>query len=277
MAQRIHTAVVGHVEWVDFLRVPRLPVAGEVIAAGDHWTEAAGGGAAAAVTLAGLAGRALLVTALGDDDIAERSLVRLRGLDVEVHAVRRAGPTRRAITFVDAKGERTITTVGVRLQPAGADRLPWERLATMDGVFFAAGDPGALRAARGARVLVATPRAGDALAAGVTLDALVLSANDAVEREFASRYVSLADVVVMTEGAAGGSYRRRDGTGGRWEAVAPPGPIVDTYGCGDAFAAALTFAISAGRTLDDALSLAARCGAARATGAGPYGGQLPAP
>ncbi len=276
MAPRIDTAVVGHVEWVDFVRVPRLPAAGEVIAGGDHWTEAAGGGAGAAVTLAQLAGGALLITALGDDDLAERALVRLRERDVDVQAVRRAGPTRRAITFVDAGGERTITTVGARLEPDREDPLPWARLAAMDGVFFTAGDGAALRAARGARVLVASPRAGDALAAGVTLDALVLSANDAVERELATRSAPSADVVVMTEGAAGGSYRRRDGTGGRWQAVAPPGPIVDTYGCGDSFAAALTFAISAGRPLDDALHFAARCGAARATGAGPYAGQLPA-
>lgn len=275
MAQRIDTAVVGHIEWVDFLRVPRLPSAGEVIAAGDHWTEAAGGGAGAAVTLAQLGGGALLLTALGDDDIAERSLARLCGLGVDVQAAKRPGPTRRAITFVDAHGERTITTVGVRLQPAGGDRLPWERLAEMDAVFFTAGDADALRAARGARVLVATPRAGDALAAGVRLDALVLSANDAVERELAARYASLADVVVATEGAAGGSYRRRDESGGRWEAVAPPGPIVDTYGCGDSFAAAFTYAIGAGRPIDDALHLAARCGAARAAGPGPYAGRLP--
>src|SRR5271157_3280783 len=104
MAQRTRAAAVGHVEWVDFLNVPRLPAAGEVIAAGRHWTDAAGGGAAAAVTLAGLGHGALFLTALGHDDIAERSLVRLRGLGLEVRAARRRGPTRRAITFVDEHG-----------------------------------------------------------------------------------------------------------------------------------------------------------------------------
>ena len=275
MAGRTRTAVVGHVEWVDFVRVPRLPVAGEVIAAGEHWTEAAGGGAAAAVTLAHLGGGALFLTALGSDEMGEHSLERLRGLDVEVRAARRRQPTRRAITFVDARGERTITTLGARLQPVAADALPWERLGEMDAVFFTAGDGDALRAARHARVLVATPRAGDALDAGVELDALVLSADDTVERELAARHAPVAEVTVLTAGAAGGSYRCRDGTSGRWEPVAAPGPIVDTYGCGDAFVAGLTFGLGAGLGLDAALALAARCGAARATGQGPYGGELP--
>lgn len=276
MARDTTTAVVGHVEWVDFVRVPRLPVAGEVIAAGEHWTEAAGGGAVAAATLAHLGGGALFLTALGSDEMGEHSLERLGGLGVEVHAARREQPTRRAITFVDARGERTITTLGARLQPVAGDALPWRRLGDMDAVFFTAGDGDALRAARHARVLVATPRAGDALDAGVPLDALVLSADDAVERQLADRHAPTAEVTVLTEGAAGGSYRCRDGTSGRWQPVAPPGPVVDTYGCGDSFVAAFTFGLGAGLGLDAALALAARCGAARATGQGPYGGRLPA-
>jgi ribokinase len=276
MARATNTATVGHVEWIDFLRVPRLPVAGEVLAAEEHWAEAGGGGAVAAATLAGLNGGSLFLTALGRDELAARSVERLRGLGVEVHAASRPEPTRRAITFVDAHGERTITTVGARLQPAARDRLPWERLGAIDALYFTAGDENALRAARRARVLVATPRAGDALRAGVELDALVLSGNDAVERRLADLYAPVARLVVVTEGAAGGSYCYRDGTSGRWDATPPAGPIVDTYGCGDSFAAGLTCALGAGRTLEDALAFAARCGAARLTGHGPYAGELPA-
>lgn len=276
MAKRTSTATVGHVEWIDFLRVPRLPVAGEVLGAEECWSDAAGGGAVAAVTLAAIGGGSLFLTALGRDDLAERSIARLRGFDVDVHAAGRPGATRRAITFVDAQGERTITTVGPRLQPSARDRLPWERLDGMDAVYFTAGDEEALRAARRARVLVATPRAGDALRAGVELDALVLSGNDAVESRLAERYAAMARLVVVTDGAAGGSYRFRDGTSGRWEAAPLPGPIVDTYGCGDSFAAGLTCALGAGRTLEDALAFAARCGAARLIGHGPYVGDLPA-
>jgi ribokinase len=58
--------------------------------------------------------------------------------------------------------------------------------------------------------------------------------------------------------------------------VPPPGPISDLYGCGDSFAAGLTFALSRGEPPEDAVTLAARCGAWCASGRGPYGNQLTA-
>jgi ribokinase len=58
--------------------------------------------------------------------------------------------------------------------------------------------------------------------------------------------------------------------------VPPPGAAVDTYGCGDSFAAGLTFGLAAGLGLDAALTLGARCGAWCLAGRGPYGRQLTA-
>ena len=49
-------AVVGHVEWVDFVHVERAPQTGEIIQATGAWQAAAGGGADAAVQLRKLAG-----------------------------------------------------------------------------------------------------------------------------------------------------------------------------------------------------------------------------
>jgi ribokinase len=51
---------------------------------------------------------------------------------------------------------------------------------------------------------------------------------------------------------------------------------VDSYGCGDSFAAGLTYAFGAGLDLADGLALAARCGAVCLTGRGPYERQLTA-
>jgi ribokinase len=267
-------AVVGHLEWVEFARVPHVPAAGEVIHAGETWEEPAGGGAVAAVQLARLAGRATLYTALGEDALGRRARQRLEELGVCVHAAPRPQPTRRALTLVDDAGERTITTLGERLAPAAADDLPWELLEQADGVFFTAGDGPALAAARAARVLVATPRARAEGARPVPLDALVYSAGDALEREAAAALEASARVVAVTRGAAGGSWTAADGEPGGWSAAALPGPIVDAYGCGDSFAAGLTFGLAAGRPLAEALALAARCGAACLTGRGPYGRQL---
>jgi ribokinase len=275
-SSELRVAVVGHVEWVQFARVPHLPRAGEVTHAREPFEEPAGGGAVAAVQLARLAGEAVLVTALGDDEHGRRSRQRLHELGVEVRAELTAEPTRRAVTLVDERGERVITTFGPRLEPRGVqDGGPWSALEGIDAIYFTAGDEGALRAARAvARVLVASPRAGDALGHGVALDALVLSADDAIERGEALRARDEAALVVSTEGERGGSYRTRSGESGRWAAVAPPDELVDSYGCGDSFAAGLTYGLGAGLDLERALVLAARCGAVCLTGRGPYERQL---
>jgi ribokinase len=144
----------------------------------------------------------------------------------------------------------------------------------MDAVYFTAGDLDALRAARAANVVVANPRAHDALGHGVPIDALVLSEKDDVELRAAERAGGEAELVVLTEGERGGSYRTRGGDCGRWAAVAPPGEPVDSYGCGDSFAAGLTYGLGAGMSVPDALALAARCGATCLTGRGPYERQL---
>jgi ribokinase len=267
-------AAVGHVEWVQFGRVEHVPRAGEVAHAEEPFEEPAGGGAVAAVQLARLAGESALYTALGGDDAGRRSRARLRELGVHVHAAERAAPTRSAVTLVDDERERTITTFGERLEPVGRDELPWDGLAELDAVYFTAGDETALRAARAARVLVANPRARHALGQGVRLDALVLSADDQIERREALRAEAEADVVVLTDGARGGSYRTREGREGSWAAAEPPGEPVDAYGCGDSFAAGFAYGLGAGMGLDDALALAARCGAYCLTGHGPYGHQL---
>jgi ribokinase len=269
-------AVVGHVEWVQFARVSHIPRAGEIVHASEPFAEPAGGGAVAAVQIARLAGASVLITALGDDEHGRASLARLKQLGVDVHAATLAEPTRRAVTLVDDRRERTITTLGARLEPNGADeRIDWSALAGGDAIYFTAGDLDALRLARAAaRVLVASPRALDALGHGVRIDVLVLSADDEVERRELPRARDEADVVVLTEGGHGGSYTRADGERGSWAAAALPGEPVDSYGCGDSFAAGLTYGLGSGLAMDDALALAARCGAYCLTGRGPYARQL---
>jgi ribokinase len=276
-AKGLQVAVVGHVEWVQFARVQHVPSAGEVIHASGPFEEPAGGGAVAAVQLARLAGGASLFTALGSDEHGRRTVARLGELGVEVRAARSTAPTRTAVTLLDDGGERTIITLGERLEPRGEDdELPWAELQGIDAVYFTAGDLAALHAARKARVLVASPRAVDALGHDVRLDALVLSESDTLERREAAHAGDEAELVAFTEGGRGGAYRERSGRSGRWAAAALPGAVVDSYGCGDSFAAGLTYALGAGLEAGDALELAARCGAACLTGRGPYQRQLTA-
>lgn len=267
-------AVVGHVEWVEFVTVDHVPVPGEIVHARGSREEPGGGGAGAAAQLCKLAGEATFFTALGDDALGRRALAALECLGLRVHAAIRPEPTRRAITHVDSDGERTITVIGSRLGPSGADPLPWAELADADAVYFTAGDEAALHEARRARVLVATARALAVLArGGVQLDALVGSANDPSESFSPGAVAPEPRLCVWTDGERGGTYRESTAEGG-YPPVTPPGPIVDRYGAGDSFAAGLTFALAEGRSTRDALDLAARCGAAVLTAPGPYEGQL---
>jgi ribokinase len=269
-------AVVGHVEQIEFAVVETLPEAGQVVHA-SHWFRAAGGGGAvAAVQLRKLAGAAAFLTALGSDGIADQLHRELNGHGVTVRAALRPGPHRRGFVHLDsASGERTITIMGSRIVPLGDDPLPWDDLTDYDAVYLTAGDAEAVRKARQARFLVATVRAHDALKeAGVELDALVASAHDATEQHDPAALDPPPRAIVRTEGQHGGSYTTTTGAKGRWDAVDPPGPVVDAYGCGDAFAAGLTCGLAQGKSLDEALDLGARCGAHCLTGRGPYAAQL---
>jgi ribokinase len=234
---------VGHVEWIRFARVERVPAVGGIAHSVDHWEAVGGGGGVAAIQLALLADEALLFTALGEDELGRRSREALEEQGVRVYAGTPSKEQRWAFTHVDESGERTITTVGEKSRPRGHDdTLPWHELVDADAVFFVAGDVDALRWARRAKVLTATSR----------------------ERFRPGDLEPAPGLVVTTAGALGGWAR----PGGPFTAPPPPGPVVDAYGAGDSFAAGLTFALGAGEDPPEAIAFAARCGAAALTGRG---------
>ena len=268
----MRVAVVGHVEWVEFLRVPHVPAAGDIVHASEVFEQAAGGGAVAAVQLARLGVETTLFTVFGNDELGRRSRAQLAEQGVAVRAVVAPEPQRRALTFVDANGERTITVLGDKLRPSGGDgRLPWEELAQADAAYFVSGDDAALHAARRAPLLVATAREIETLrAGGVELDALVGSGEDPGERYGPGDLEPRPKLVVTTAGALGGWMN----PGGPYLAAPLPGPVEDAYGCGDCFAAGLTFGLADGRPPEEAVEVAARCGASVLTGRGAYSAQL---
>jgi ribokinase len=255
-------AVVGHVEWIEFVRVEHVPLQGEIVHAREVWAEAAGGGAVAAVQLARLAGGSTLFTAVGDDELGARVAPALADYGVRVHATVRPEPQRRGFTFLDASGERTITIIGERLGPRRTDDLPWDELEGADAVYFVSGDAAAVRAARAASVLVATARSLGALReARIELDALVRSRTDEGEGYKPCDLDPSPRLEVATVGHLGGSYTV-GGASRHYQAAPVPGPVQDTYGAGDSFAAGLTYGLGEGLPIDDAIALAARTGAA---------------
>jgi ribokinase len=269
----VKVAVCGHVEWIEFVPVERVPRQGEIVHAAASWGEAAGGGGVAAVQLTRLAGASTLFTAFGDDPLGRVCRSELERLGVRVEAAVRPEPQRHGFTFLDAQGERTITVVGRRHGPSGGDTLPWDGFAACDGVYFVSGDAEAVRRARAARVLVATARSLPALEeAGVEVDALVRSGSDEAERYRPGDLDPPPRVVIETDGDQGGIYAVAGEEPRRFSAAPLPGPRQDAYGAGDSFAAGLTYGLAQGLPLEDALALAAQCGAAAIARRGAHGG-----
>jgi ribokinase len=268
----VNVAVLGHVEWIEFVRVEHVPARGEIVHAGETWCEVAGGGAVAAVQLARLAGSSTLFTAIGDDELGQQVVPELERHGVAVHAAVRPEPQRRGFTYIDAAGERTITVIGERLGPRRSDDLPWDDLAEADGVYFVSGDAAALKAARGSDVLVATARSLATLAeARVELDALVRSRNDEKETYRSGDLDPPPRADVATAGAQGGSFTIGGGAPTHFPPAAAQGPLQDAYGAGDSFAAGLTYGLAEGLPMDEAVALAARSGAAALSRRGAHG------
>ena len=267
----MRAAVVGHVEWVRFAQVERVPAQGEIVTAVDTWEEPAGGGAVAAGELVRLGAEVDFFVAVGNDELGRRARDALEELGCRVHAAMRDEPQRRAFTYLDGDGERTITLMGSKLHPHGADSLPWAELAGVDAVYFTAGDPDALRAARQAGALVATARELPTLVvAQVQLYALVRSGHDPSESYEPGLIDPEPSMIVSTMGREGGSYAVA-GEEETYDAVELPGPLVDAYGAGDSFAAGLTFALGSGRSPEGAVEFAAKCGAVAMTRRGAHG------
>jgi len=271
----MRAAVVGHVEWMEFVPVEHVPAPGEIVHATETWEEVAGGGSVAAVQLRKLADEVLFFTALGDDEVGRRARKALEEHEIVVHSSYVDAPQRRGFTYVDEGGERTITTIGPRLEPRGNhDALPWHELAHCDAVYFCAGDADALRRARRAKALVATARVLGTLSRGaVELDALVGSGKDEAERYRAGDLDPAPRLVVTTSGALGGWAQ----PGGPFAGGPTPTAVADAYGAGDCFAAGLAFALGAGLQTSDALAFAARCGAGALAGRGVHAEAVPLP
>ncbi len=266
---RPRVAVVGHIEWVDFVSLPRYPSEGEVAHAEGWSARVGGGGGVAALVLAEMGAQVDFFLALGRDAPGKATVHQLEEGGVTPHVAWREDVTRRAITYLSAGGERTIVTIGERLEPRGDDNLDWDRLRSADGVYFTAGDAGALTESRAARVLTASPRGRGALheASGPRLDALIFSDEDAHEREWADRLQARTRLMVATQGEHGGRWWGEAGEGS-WPSVTPPGPARDAYGCGDSFAAAFTYGLAAGASIVQAARLGAEWGARALTRVG---------
>mgnify|MGYP001231368563 CR=1 FL=1 len=266
---KLKLAVVGHVEWVSFVSVKELPTHGSINHALDFLEEPAGGGAVAAVKLSQISGVTVdFFTALGNDSIGKKCYERLSELGLNVSASWKDKPTRKGISLVDKKGDRAITIIGERLQPNSNDNLPWEILNEYDGVFTTATDLKGLILCRKAKILTGTPRIDIEIIkqSNIQLDALIGSGLDSGEKFSKSNFKVLPKLIIKTKGEKGCDAWPL----GEFESYKIKDNVVDSYGCGDSFAAGVTLGLAAGFDIKTCISLGSLCGAQNTQYLGPY-------
>tara|TARA_Y100001968_G_scaffold261844_1_gene249831 strand:+ start:168 stop:1019 length:852 start_codon:yes stop_codon:yes gene_type:complete len=266
---KLKMAVIGHIEWMKFLSVDELPKPGRISHSKYSFDAPAGGGALTALEMQRLTNEPVhFFTALGKDSIGEMCYKELVRLGLVLHVAWRESSTRTGISFVDSNGERAITVIGERLQPTSKDKLPWEELHSFDGIFISATDSETIELARKAKLIATTPRIGIKTInnANVRLDLLIGSGLDPGEKYEPKDIQIMPSIRIATAGSSGGEYW----PGGKFQAVKLKSEVLDTYGCGDKFAAGVTTGIAANWDIKKALSLGANCGAICATYFGPY-------
>jgi ribokinase len=264
-------AVVGHVEHVTLGRIDGVIEPGGIAHLTDARFLPGGGGGIAFAQLCRSDAEIHLFTAVGGDEAgrAVDALIRVHPDRVHVHAAVRATDHPRVVVVVDRHGRRTIVVTREPLHPAASDPLPWSILADCDAVYFTGTDPESLRLARGARRLVVTARRFAALqAAAVAPDVIVGSVEDPRENRELAAYEPSPGALVLTDGPRAVRVLRRAGVR-LVDAPTAPERVVGDYGAGDSFAAALTFFVGKGLTVEEACVRACPYGAAVLRGMDP--------
>ena len=265
----LNLAVIGHVEWINFLKVDQLPIPGVISHSKKSHEYPAGGGSIIAKTLSELNSNQIhFFTALGNDDYGEKCFKILSSMGIKLHVAWRNKPTRRGFSLIDSQGERAITVIGERLAPNCKDNLDWEILKKMDGIFITASDSEIFKLSRSAPILCTTPRVGlDTInKSNVLLDGLIGSNLDPGEVFSLSELSLQPKYTIKTEGEKGGIIF----PGGRYKAFKNKKLKVDSYGCGDSFAAGIIYGMASKWNIDKSLNLAKMKGREASEFFGPY-------
>tara|TARA_Y100000589_G_scaffold63550_1_gene54840 strand:- start:9633 stop:10517 length:885 start_codon:yes stop_codon:yes gene_type:complete len=266
---KLKFAVIGHVEWVNFLKVDYFPKKGIISHAKKSLELPAGGGVLIARTLFELTNNDVhFFTSLGKDLYGQKSYKLLKEMGLKLHVSWRDEPTRKGFSLIDKECERSITIIGKRLSPLFSDNLDWEILRNMDGVFITAGDENIFKTSREAKVLCTTPRAGIQIIndSEVLLDGLIGSKIDPDESFSFADLKQKPRFIIKTEGEKGCiSY-----PGGHFDAIINDNPILDSYGCGDSFAAGILFGMSSDWSIEKTIKLGTVLGRNCIENFGPY-------
>ena len=262
-------AVIGHIEWMNFIKVDQLPKAGLISHSKKFLECPAGGGTVIAKALRELTNSEVhFFTALGNDFYGDQCLNILKNMGIKLHVAWRDKPTRKGFSIVDSDGERSITIIGDRIAPTNKDNLDWSILKDMDGIFITAADKGIFKKARSTKTLCTTPRVGLNIIneSGIFLDGLIGSNLDPGEVFSLNELRFKPKFIIKTEGENGGIVF----PGGRYKAIKNKKNKIDSYGCGDSFAAGILYGLSSNWDIEESLNLAKIMGRNCSEHFGPY-------
>ena len=157
---------------------------------------------------------------------------------------------------------------GERLAPTHKDKLECNILKKMDGIFITGDDSEIFKMARSASILCTTPRVGLNIInnSNVLLDGLIGSNLDPGEVFSFSELSLKPKYTIKTEGEKGGILF----PGGRYKALKNKKLKVDSYGCGDSFAAGILYGMASKWDIDKSLNLAKVMGRDTSEFFGPY-------
>ena len=262
-------AVIGHIEWINFIKVDQLPKPGLISHSKESLEYPAGGGSVIAKRLRELTHSEVhFFTALGNDSYGNKCLNILQNMGIKLHVAWRNKPTRKGFSVIDSEGERSILIIGDRLAPTHKDNLDWNILNDMDGIFITAADKEIFKKSRIAKTLCTTPRVGLNIIneSGIFLDGLIGSNLDPGEVFSLNELKIKPRFVIKTEGEDGGIIF----PGGRYKAIENKEKKIDSYGCGDSFAAGILFGLSSCWNIEESLNLAKIMGRNCSEHFGPY-------
>ena len=262
-------AVIGHIEWINFIKVDQLPKPGLISHSKESIEYPAGGGSVIAKRLRELTHSEVhFFTALGNDFYGNKCLNILQNMGIKLHVAWRDKPTRKGFSVIDSEGERSITIIGDRLAPTHKDNLDWNILNDMDGIFITAADKEIFKKSRIAKTLCTTPRVGLNIIneSRIFLDGLIGSNLDPGEVFSLDELILKPKFVIKTEGENGGIIF----PGGRYKAIENKVMKVDSYGCGDSFAAGILYGLSSNWDIEESLNLAKIMGRDCSEHFGPY-------
>lgn len=264
-------------------RITKAPAVNEKITSTAQFVAAGGPAANAAVTFAGLGGQAILVTALGDEPVAD--LIRADLAAYGVRVVDAAADTHRAVpvsavSVVESTGDRSVVSLDAvnsdATPPAGLGDLIREAdVVLVDGHHpLIARDAARHAAARALALVVDAGRWKPVMADIIPHATDMVCSNDfrvpgadTPQSTAAALVASGVGTVVTTHGGDPVEWWS-DGSSG--SVPVPPVAVVDTLGAGDAFHGAYAYySTQSASSITERIDRSARVAALRCSIVGP--------